>query len=143
MSRAPRTLALADLPAPESSIQAAIKQVLELDGWRVFETDRQRRHEDGTVRHPLSEPGAPDLLCLRYEPWNGACESPAGLALQEVMWIEVKSRKGKARQHQKLWHAAERARGALVVVLGEDCAADWESWRIWYERSGLCRRKLR
>ena len=139
MSRAPRTLALADLPVPESSIQAAIKQVLELDGWRVFDTDKQRRHEDGTLRHPLGEAGMPDLLCLRYEQPPGTRMPGSGM----ILWIENKRKGAKPRQHQKLWHAAERARGALVVVLGEDCAADWESWRIWYERSGLCRRKLR
>ena len=60
---------LSDVPVSEASIQKAIRDYLELDGWRVFETDATRwRHDSGTAKHPLREPGMPDLLALRYDP---------------------------------------------------------------------------
>lgn len=137
MPRAPRTLA--DIPVPEASIQAGIITLLQLDGWRVFETDKQRWQET-RAEHPLggSEVGMPDVLAIRY-----CYPGRAELSLRkeaEVCWIECKRFGGKAAAHQKLWHSAERARGAFIVLLGEDCAASIDGWIGWYERSGLQRR---
>ena len=135
--RAIRTLA--DVPVAEKSIQAAVKDLLLLDGWRVFETDAARRHHDtGSVRHPLSEPGMADMLCIRYHEYPKInCESHAS-----VLWIENKRLGGKSTADQKLWQSAERERGALVIVLGEDCEASIDGWLGWYRQSGLMRRKL-
>jgi hypothetical protein len=121
---------LSDIPVPESAIQAAIRDYLALDGWRVFETDRNRRHQEtGSVRHPLGEAGMADLLAVRYAP-------------AAVLWIEVKRKGGHVEPQQRLWHAVERERGATVVVLGEDCSASINGWLNWYARSGLMRRCL-
>ena len=137
--RAIRTLA--DVPVPEKSIQAAIKDFLMLDGWRVFETDKQRRHHDtGSVRHPLAEPGMADMLCVRY--LGCVAINPSDVSISEVMWIEAKRLGGKPSLDQTIWIAAERERGALVVVLGEDCEASIDGWLESYRRSGLMRRKL-
>ena len=59
-----------------------------------------------------------------------------------MMWIEHKSPTGRAAPHQKAWHAAERARGALVLVAGEDFPASIDGFMEFYRRSGLMRRKL-
>ncbi len=138
--RAIRTLS--DVPIPEKSIQAAIKDILLIDGWRVFETDAARRHHDtGSVRHPLSEPGMADLLCVRY---LGDPDDPhiRDHCFSLVLWIECKRLAGKSTPEQHLWQSYERERGALVVVLGEDCEASIDGWLNWYRGSGLMRRKL-
>ena len=46
----------------------------------------------------------------------------------------------KASQRQRDWHAAERARGALTLIAGEDFAASIEGFQDWYRQSGLARR---
>ena len=49
---------------------------------------------------------------------------------------------GAANVFHELWQSAERERGALVIVLGEDCEASIDGWLGWYRQSGLMRRKL-
>ncbi len=44
-----------------------------------------------------------------------------------MLWIEFKSPGKKPQQHQLAWHEAERARGALVVVVDH-----YETFRDWY-----------
>jgi hypothetical protein len=118
------------VPVSEASIQKAIRDYLELDGWRVFETDATRwRRDTRTAKHPLKEPGMADLLALRYDP-------PA------ILWIEVKRKGGRVEPQQRFWHFAERLRGATVIVLGQDCEASIDGWLDWYAASGLMRRCL-
>jgi hypothetical protein len=53
----------------------------------------------------------------------------------EVLWIEFKRPGEKPRGDQQLWHAAERERGALVMVVD-----DIDAFLGWYAGSGLQRR---
>lgn len=82
-----------------------------------------------------------DLLCLRYD-GDWAPSNPQLRAMAEVMWIECKRPGEKPDTHQRIWINAERARGALVVVLGEDCECSIDSWVEWCKGSGLARRKF-
>lgn len=100
----------------------------------------------------VSEPGMADHQFIRY--LDGAIieamvanggrllkivlKAPAS----ETLWVEFKKRGGKAEQHQKDWHTMERARGALVWVMGEDFEASIESFCKFYAASGLQRKSI-
>jgi hypothetical protein len=68
--------------------------------------------------------------------------TPLAHSAAHVMWIEWKSARGRAAPHQKTWHMAERARGALVVVAGQDFHKSVDGFIAWYRRSGLMRKSL-
>jgi len=116
------------LVVPESDIEDAIISLLAWDGWRVFKFGWALTE----AKREIGEVDSPDLLCVRYM----GC-SP-GLA--EIIWIEGKSLLGKASGMQKLWHDAERKRGATVLVAGVDFVASVDGFRRWYEASSLKRR---
>jgi len=131
-------------PLSEAHIQATCTAWLELDGWRTFETDPKHLRGLG-----VSEPGMPDKLYIRYlyDPGyrcEGKCQCglKEGCACSEVMRIEWKKKGGKAEQHQKEWHAKERARGALTLIAGEDFPASIEGFCNWYAQSGLQRKSI-
>jgi hypothetical protein len=113
----------------ESMIQETCSEMLELDGWRRLRTDPVSDRARGKG---FGEPGMADDLFIRYI-WA---------AMAEVMWIEWKSAKGITKRHQAIWHVAESARGATVVVAGEDFPKSIEGFQDWYKSSGL-NRKLR
>ena len=124
----------------EAQIEETCTQFLELDGWRCIKTDLKHLRGLG-----VQEPGMCDRLYLRYKVSiiHGVVGRIPPAALVEVLWIEWKKRGGKAAEHQKDWHQLERARGALVLVAGEDFAADIDSFMTYYRLgSGLMRRKL-
>ncbi len=126
MSRAIRLDRKGKLIVPESSLEAAIFDILSLDDWRVFRfgwaiTEAGRQ---------LSEVGAPDLLAIRYRDYMLA---PAA----EVLWIEVKTAGRKPDAGQKLWHVSERRRGALVWIAGDTFPATVEGFLAHYRGSGL------
>lgn len=52
----------------------------------------------------------------------------------------ARPRAGKASKHQAEWIAAERARGALVLLAGVTFPATIEGFQKWYLASGLARR---
>lgn len=143
----PRTRkALMDLAqslTKESHIEQTCSEWLELDGWRTLKTDPVSDRSRGKG---FGEVGMADRLYLRYN--EGERLDPVSVLvsrvtrLHGVMWIEWKSAKGRAQQHQKDWHYAERLRGALALVAGEDFAPSIESFQAWYRRSGLMRRKI-
>ncbi len=127
----------------ERHIQATCDDFLALDGWRKIVTDPPHMRGLG-----VTERGIADGLYIRYE-WNTLKSGVAPLPLSEdhhpsaqVLWIEWKKKGGKAQQHQKDWHMAERARGALVWVSGEDFTATIEAFQQHYRESGLMRRKI-
>lgn len=121
----------------ESQIQQQIDELLELDGWRIIKTDLPHLRGLG-----VQEKGMPDRLYLRYPTSEQYDQLGYELGDAEAFWIEHKKRDGKAKEHQKAWHAAERARGALVIVAGEDFEASADGFIAWYNGSGLARRKL-
>jgi len=122
----------------EAQLEKTCTEMLELDDWRSLKTDPVRNREWGKG---FGELGMADRLYIRYG-WPS--ERFWGTAL--VMWIEWKCmRPGrktatKAQQHQLDWIAAERARGALVLLAGVDFPATFEGFKAWYLNSGLNRR---
>lgn len=121
------------MPAPikEAHIQQAFTEYLQLDGWRPLRTDPC---SDRIRGKGFGEKGMADNLYIRY--------SPLGMPFACVLWIEYKRKGGKAAAHQKLWHAAERQRGALTIIAGEDCEASFDGLQEWYRKSGLQRKKM-
>lgn len=116
----------------EAHIQGTCRDFLALDGWRLVITDPPWMR--GLA---VAEPGICDDLYIRY-----AQHSILAAALAQVIWIEWKSKSGNAGEHQKAWHQAERARGALVWVAGEDFAKSIEEFQAFYRQSGLMRKRI-
>jgi hypothetical protein len=127
-------------PLSEAHIQKACTDLLELDGWRTIRTDLPHLRGLG-----VQEKGMPDNLYIRYE----AVRSGDGDVIKshpewtDTMWIEWKKKGGKAAQHQKDWHQAECARGALTLIAGQDFEASISGFQEFYRASGLMRRNLR
>lgn len=117
----------------ESDIARTCSDLLQADGWRMLITDPV---SDKSRGKGFGELGMADRLYIRYEAWR-----PSVLSLHEVMWIEwkrtVRGKPTKATAHQQAWHQAERARGALTLIAGEDFPATIEGFREWYRSSGL------
>ena len=129
----------------ERDIARTCGDLLALDGWRLIWCEPVSRREWG---RGFGEKGMPDLLAIRYlndgnpnvPVWgtNRKMYDPIG----QVMWIEWKSATGKAAPHQNLWHAAERARGALTLIAGEGFPGSIEGFKEWYRASGLNRGRV-
>lgn len=131
----------------ERQIQEACSTLLALDGWRRVRTDLPRLRGLG-----VQEKGMADDLFLRY---SQAHEPHPCSMYSQVIWIEWKRERGgtgkralftkaeKAMIQQKAWHAAERARGALTLIAGEDFPANIDGFREWYNRSGLARLRFK
>jgi hypothetical protein len=144
------------LDPKEAEIQQTCTELLQLDGWRALRTDptsdaglidqirarvlahpqlAQLRHlilpvlQSSNRGKGFGEPGMPDYLYIRYDSLFHYAGS--------ILWIEWKRLKGKAEPHQKIWHAAERKRGATVVVAGEDFHASIEGFWNWYVTADL------
>ncbi len=128
------------LVVPETSLEQAIVDLLTYDNWRVFRFGWALTE----AKRELGEVGSADLLAMRYADGDTecTCEVRYGCACAQVLWCEVKSLRGRASGSQRLWHAAERKRGAMVIVAGIDFDADTESFLAWYRASGLMRRPL-
>lgn len=129
-------------PISEAHIQQTCSEMLELDDWRRVRTDMKQLRGMG-----VQEPGMADDLFIRYtSDGNIQGMHPARacdwLVAAEVMWIEWKSKRGVAGDHQRAWQALERKRGALVLLAGEDFPASIEGFRDWYKASGLMRKKI-
>ena len=127
----------------EAQIQKQIDDFLELDGWRIIRTDLPHLRGLG-----VQEKGIPDRLYIRY--WAGLSVRGAGIAEKadllaetQSLWIEHKKLRGRLSEHQEAWHAAERARGALVIVAGQDFHPSLDSFCQWYGQSGLQRVSVR
>jgi hypothetical protein len=141
----------------EREIQETCSAFLELDGWRRVRTDMRQLRGMG-----VQEKGMADDLFIRYAAsevrYVGNLDlgkgRPSWIGPATVLWIEWKRERGstslnpkralftkaeKAKIHQRAWHAAERARGALTIILGEDCPASIDGFTAWYAESGLLR----
>lgn len=129
----------------EHQVEATCTAFLKLDGWRALKTDPVRNREWGKG---FGELGMADHLYVRYGWYKN---EPTGwsdkIQVVELMFIEWKriDRKGiatKAKQHQRDWHAAERALGALTLIAGEDFVPTIEGFVEYYFKSGLNRRLI-
>ncbi len=124
--------------ASEREIEQACSKLLQYDGWRMLKTDPVSRREWGKG---FGELGMADCQYIRYR--GIVATSPQrSQAAVELMWIEWKGPDGKATQLQRHWHIAERARGALTLIGGEDFPASVEGFLAWYRSSGLMRRSI-
>jgi hypothetical protein len=136
-AKAPPPLSGKDL-LKESHVQQTVVEFMELDGWRAFRTELTVQRERGRV---VGERGQPDYLFLRYGRWPKDERSDFQAAINcSVMWIEFKRPGEKPRADQLAWHERERARGALVMVVGDSTGDWWGEFKEWYKTSGLQRR---
>ena len=124
------------LKLSEKNLQRTCSDYLELDGWRMLRTDpcSDRRRGKG-----FGEIGMADCLYIRY---NSGVTPQAKPQDAQVLWVEWKSSGGSATQQQRLWIAAEKARGALVLLAGADFPCSVEGFLEYYRASGLMRRAL-
>ena len=134
-------------PVLEKHIEKAITALLEIDGWRAIKMEQNFSERK---RKTVGEPGMADHLYIRYADY--ADRSPVWASQAQVLFIEFKKLRGgngkrgiftkaeKASIKQRAWIARERSRGALVLLVGEDCPATIEGVRAWYRNSGLARR---
>ena len=129
--------ATGSLVVSESSIEEGITAILEYDGWRSFKMERNFSEKK---QRAFGEAGMPDRLYVRYAYGGSYPKFASGQCISEVLFIEHKSAKGIASAAQKLWHAAERKRGALTLIAGVDFVASIDGFLSWYESSGLKRR---
>ena len=129
----------------EAQVQQQCVDFMRLDGWRPLRTDpcSDRRRGKG-----FGELGMADHLFIRY--LDGGELPLAGAA--QVLWVEFKRPPGfdfrghqqkgtRAKLHQRLWHGAERATGALTIIAGDDFPPDFDGFVAWYRASGLLRRE--
>jgi hypothetical protein len=91
-------------PLLERDIQRTVCDFLRAHGWRLVRLNVTKMPIKGQWVS-FGERGMPDYLALYY--------LPDGRAV--VLWLEFKRPKGKAAEHQQLWHEAERRLGAVVV----------------------------
>lgn len=150
----------------ERHVQETVTAFLQRDGWRAIRTEAQSdrgfikrvlaKASQHTLFHALVAPlsnlllacmraagvgevGMPDYLYVRYaNPCRGeGCSGEnCGGVEAEVLWCEFKAPGKKPSPHQLAWHEAERARGALVLVVSD---IDNFMTRL-YPQSGLQRR---
>ena len=134
----------------ERDIEKTCSDFLSLDGWRMLKTDPVSNRALGKG---FGEKGMADCLYIRYRPWlvevHVGQKKPGDdpwmkvvTTQAEVIWCEYKSPRGRAGPHQLAWHEAERARGALTLIAGQDFEASIEGLMGWYRSSGLMRRNI-
>jgi len=122
----------------EAHVQQTVTEFLELDGWRSIRTDPVSDRARGKG---FGELGMPDYLYIRYAVYRetglpaSLDDPPTARLWNQLLWIEYKRPGAKPTAHQIAWHKAERARGALVLVVD-----DIDAFRKWYAESGLKRR---
>jgi len=123
----------------EAHVQKAVTDLLVLDGWRAIRTDPVSDRGRGKG---FGELGMPDYLYVRYiNPTSH--KRLFGMTEAEVrsewdgMWVEFKAPNKTPEPHQRIWHARELARGALVLVVDSI-----DSFMDWYRQSGLARKVL-
>ena len=122
----------------EAAIQRTVVELLEWDGWRAFRTEHAiERKESGGFKRRVGEVGMPDYLFIRYtvylggDTWNWEGSE----TMSNVLWVEFKALGEKPDKDQLAWHAAERQRGAMVLVVDSI-----DGFQAWYAASGLKRR---
>lgn len=119
------------IPLREKDIQRTVCDFLRAEGWRVFEFEQQFSEKK---RKTVGERGMPDVLAIRYGPRMPKEVPIECRILHEVIWIELKTPRGRASEAQKYWIALERDRGALVWLAGEDFPATIEGFIAHYRR---------
>lgn len=131
-----RKRAAVDSRLTEAHVQQTVTEFLVSDGWRAIRTDPVSDRKRGKG---FGELGMPDYLYIRYldpvDPGDPEYEEEDDLPWAEVLWIEFKRPGQHPTKEQFAWHEAERARGALVLVID-----DINFFVAWYKRSEMARR---
>lgn len=116
----------------EAELERICTQMLEHDGWRPLKTDPVSRRSQGKG---FGEIGQTDYEYKR----PAISETGRAQGWCQVLLIEWKRPGGINAEHQKAWQAAERAKGFLVWVAGEDFEATADAFWVFYSKSGLKR----
>lgn len=132
-------------PLSEYHIAETCSDWLGLDNWRRLNTNPVSDRSRGKG---FGELGMADDLYIRYTflPNVGGSTTEAR-SLAQMLWIEWKRPGQTAKPHQKAWHAAERALGALVWVAEDTWVTPKDgdpiaAFQAHYRGSGLMRKKL-
>ena len=99
------------MPAGEAELLANVIELAELCGWLVYHTYDSRR----------SNPGFPDLTMMRCRP------------VKQLMFVELKSERGRLTEAQELWGEGLSAMAAVtsnIVAYRVWRPADWASGHI-------------
>lgn len=142
--RAARTMARKAPKPLERDINKGIKDILELDGWRIILMETVSDHQR---RRYFGEPGMADMLCLRYKTPCKEHQKPrldliCSPVKAEVLWIEGKRKDGKLSKTQANWHGYERMIGAFTIIAKLDFDPSIEGFFTWYKASGLMRKAM-
>jgi VRR-NUC domain len=122
----------------EAQLEAAVRDILAYDGWIVRHLEQ---NWSDRKRKTVGERGMPDLLAIRYGYMDPQpLDSASAAAVAEVLYIELKTPRGRVSPEQRAWHLYERKLGALVWVAGETFPATVDGFRSFYAASGLQRR---
>jgi len=121
---------MSDIGLTEAHVQQTVTEFLQLEGWRAIRTDPVSDRKRGKG---FGEVGMPDYLYVRYGIRHGDGSWMGSQA--DVLWIEFKRPRQHPTKEQIVWHAVERGRGALVLVID-----DINLFIAWYKNSGLGRR---
>jgi hypothetical protein len=117
----------------EAAIEAECTKILEEDGWRALRTDPVSDRGRGKG---FGEVGMADAQFSR--PATSEVARKAGWC--QLLYVEFKTGRNRARAHQIKWHRDERARGFLTWIANEDFPATVDGFREYYASSGLMRR---
>ena len=90
----------------ERALQDAIAATAQLLGWRIFHPRAARTANGWRTAGSYDAQGYPDLTLVR----------------DRVLWVEVKTERGRVRPEQELWLEALREAGAEAYVWRE---SDW------------------
>jgi hypothetical protein len=110
--KAPNSLELANtasLAMSEADLQDAVIEYLQLTGWTVH-AERAARTADGWRTPIQGSPGFPDMVIVKGD---------------RLMFVELKSAKGKLSPEQKVWRD-------VLIAAGQE----WDLWRPRHWQSG-------
>lgn len=116
----------------EAELEQASSDYLGWDGWRTIKTDPKHLRGLGVI-----EVGIPDRLYVRYSNLN--MRNHGFDTAGQIVWIEWKAPGGRLSLKQATWIQAERARGGVVWIAGQDFAPDYEAFKAFYATTGLRR----
>ena len=130
-------------PLSEYHIAKTCSDWLALDNWRRLNTNPVSDRSRGKG---FGELGMADDLYIRYTFLrNVGGSTTEARSLAQMLWIEWKRPGQTAKAHQKAWHTAERARGALVWVAEDTWVTPKDgdpiaAFQAHYRGSGLMRK---
>ena len=124
----------------EAHIEQTITEWLALDGWYGLKTTPVSNRACGVG---FGELGMADYQYRRYnESYPGQPVNTPSRSMTQTVWIEFKKPSGRVGIRQYVWIKRERERGALVLLVGENCPSTIEGIQDWYRKSGLMRKLI-